>query len=147
MSKVHASSIANKVANGTYVRNSKFADFGSVVTDCILAQQREAEKRLEAIIASREKNEKSSWQGIENIILYNLNNINIEMQDEQVNELINAFEKKIDWLGWRIASEISQSDNGSYFNDINNTLTNELSAINLTLQEINATLRTIAEKD
>ena len=51
--------------------------------------------------------------------------------------------EKIEWVGWRIASEISDSDNGSYFNEISN----ELGKINLTLQEINATLRTIAEKD
>ena len=60
MSKVHASSIALNISNGSYVRNTRFSDFGSVVTDCILAQQREAEKRLEAIIASREKKQKKS---------------------------------------------------------------------------------------
>ena len=58
MSKTHTSSIAIKMTNGTYVRNSKFADFGSVVTDCIFAQQREAEKRLEAIVASRERKQR-----------------------------------------------------------------------------------------
>ena len=58
MSKAHASAIANNVTNGTYVRNSRFADFGSVVEDSILASQREFEKRLEAIKAKREKNKK-----------------------------------------------------------------------------------------
>ena len=51
--------------------------------------------------------------------------------------------EKIEWLGWRIASEISDADNGSYFNDINKNI----SEINLTLQQINANLMKIAEKE
>ena len=50
--------------------------------------------------------------------------------------------EKLEWLGWRIASEISSCDNGSYFNEIKN----ELSDLNLTLKEINATLVKIANK-
>ena len=60
MSKVHASSIALKISNGAYVNNSSFADFGSVVTDSIMAQQAEADRRLEAIRAKSKKNKKSS---------------------------------------------------------------------------------------
>jgi hypothetical protein len=55
MSKSHTSAISNNVANGTYVRNTRFADFGSVVEDSIMASQREFEKRLEAIKAERER--------------------------------------------------------------------------------------------
>ena len=55
MSKTHTSSIANKMTNGTYVRNSKFAEFGSVIEDSIMAQQREFELRLLAIQAKKDR--------------------------------------------------------------------------------------------
>ena len=79
---------------------------------------------------------------------YTFNNMNEEMEkskgviwtDEKSNETLI---EKIEWLGWRIASEISDADNGSYFNDINKNL----SEINLTLQEINGSLIKIAEKE
>ena len=61
-------------------------------------------------------------------------------EDKKLNE---ALIEKIEWVGWRIASEISDTDNGSYFNDINKNL----SEINLTLQQINANLTKIAEKE
>jgi hypothetical protein len=62
---------------------------------------------------------------------------------EEIKEANEALLEKIEWLGWRIASEISDADNGSYFNEIKQ----EISNLNLTLQEINATLAKIAEKD
>ena len=35
-----------------------FKNYGSVIEDCIFAQQRETEKRLEAIVASRERKQR-----------------------------------------------------------------------------------------
>ena len=67
----------------------------------------------------------------------------LEQSEHKTEDTTNALIKKIEWLGWRIATEISQSDNGSYFNEISN----ELSKLNLTLQEINISLKNIAEKD
>ena len=58
MSKEHVSAISANVSNGTYVRNSKFANFGSVVEDSIIAQQREYAMRLKAIQAERERKQK-----------------------------------------------------------------------------------------
>ena len=58
MSKEHVSAISTNVSNGTYVRNSKFANFGSVVEDSIMAQQREYAMRLKAIQAERERKQK-----------------------------------------------------------------------------------------
>ena len=58
MSKVHASSIALKISNGAYVNNSSFSDFGSVVTDSIMAQQAEADRRLKQIQERRKKSKK-----------------------------------------------------------------------------------------
>jgi hypothetical protein len=58
MSKEHVSAISINVSNGTYVRNSKFANFGSVVEDSIMAQQREYAMRLKAIQAERERKQK-----------------------------------------------------------------------------------------
>ncbi|HBY69009.1 MAG TPA: hypothetical protein DEG69_15450 [Flavobacteriaceae bacterium] len=55
MSKEHVSAISTNISNGTYVRNSKFANFGSVVEDSIMAQQREYALRLKAIQAERER--------------------------------------------------------------------------------------------
>ena len=55
----------------------------------------------------------------------------------------NSIGEKLEWVGWRIASELAETDNGSYFNEIKQ----ELSNINLTLQNINATLTKLAEKE
>jgi len=41
------------VKNGVYVRMQKFANYGSVVEDSIMAQQREADRRLREIQAQR----------------------------------------------------------------------------------------------
>ena len=49
-----ATSIMNNVKNGHYIRGAKFANFGSVVEDSIIAQQREADRRLKAIKLQRE---------------------------------------------------------------------------------------------
>ena len=49
----HATSIMNNVKSGSYIRGAKFANFGSVVTDSIFAQQREADRRLKEIKAAR----------------------------------------------------------------------------------------------
>jgi hypothetical protein len=48
-----ATSIMNNVKSGHYIRGAKFANFGSVVTDSIFAQQREADRRLKEIKAAR----------------------------------------------------------------------------------------------
>ena len=48
-----ATSIMNNVKSGNYIRGAKFANFGSVVTDSIFAQQREADRRLREIKAAR----------------------------------------------------------------------------------------------
>jgi hypothetical protein len=48
-----ATSIMNNVKNGHYIRGAKFANFGSVVEDSIIAQQMEADKRLKEIQAQR----------------------------------------------------------------------------------------------
>ena len=49
-----ATSIMNNVKSGSYIRGAKFANFGSVVEDSIIAQQREADRRLKAIKLQRE---------------------------------------------------------------------------------------------
>ena len=61
---------------------------------------------------------------------------------EEIKKANDALLEKIEWVGWRIANEISDTDNGSYFNDINKNL----SEINLTLQEINSNLAKIAKR-
>lgn len=48
-----ATSIMNNVKSGHYIRGSKFSNFGSVVTDSIFAQQREADRRLKEIKAQK----------------------------------------------------------------------------------------------
>ena len=48
-----ATSIMNNVQRGSYIRGAKFSNFGSVVTDSIFAQQREADRRLKEIKAAR----------------------------------------------------------------------------------------------
>jgi hypothetical protein len=47
------SQIIREVENGRFVKNSKFHNFGSVVTDSIFAQQEEADRRLLEIQAQR----------------------------------------------------------------------------------------------
>ena len=47
------SQIIREVEGGRFVKNSKFHNFGSVVTDSIFAQQKEADKRLLEIQAQR----------------------------------------------------------------------------------------------
>ena len=49
-----ATSIMNNVKNGHYIRGAKFANFGSVVTDSLFAQQKEADRRLREIKAQRQ---------------------------------------------------------------------------------------------
>ena len=48
-----ATSIMNNVKSGHYIRGAKFANYGSVVTDSIFAQQHEADRRLKEIKAAR----------------------------------------------------------------------------------------------
>jgi hypothetical protein len=50
-----ASSIMSKASQGVYVKQYKFADYGSVVEDSIMSQQREADERLRQIQLSRLK--------------------------------------------------------------------------------------------
>ena len=47
------SQIIREVEGGKFVKNSKFHNFGSVVTDSIFAQQKEADRRLLEIQAQR----------------------------------------------------------------------------------------------
>jgi len=48
-----ATSIMNNVKSGSYIRGAKFANYGSVVTDSLFAQQREADRRLREIKAQK----------------------------------------------------------------------------------------------
>lgn len=50
-----ATAIMNNVKNGYYIKGYKFANFGSVVTDSLFAQQKEAERRLLEIRAMKAK--------------------------------------------------------------------------------------------
>ena len=52
-SNARASSIMAKASKGHYVKQSKFANFGSVVEDSIFAQQAQADKRLAELQAQR----------------------------------------------------------------------------------------------
>jgi hypothetical protein len=54
-SNARASSIMAKASKGHYVKQYKFANFGSVVEDCIMAQQRVADERLKEIQFARLK--------------------------------------------------------------------------------------------
>ena len=54
-SNAQASSIMAKASKGHYVKQYKFSNFGSVVEDCIMAQQRESDERLKQIQLSRLK--------------------------------------------------------------------------------------------
>ena len=48
-----ASQVARNVKNGYYIQMSKFANYGSVIEDSIIAQQKEADRRLAEIQAQR----------------------------------------------------------------------------------------------
>ena len=48
------SQVIQNVEKGKYVKQSKFADFGSVIEDSIFAQQREADRRLAKIQALKQ---------------------------------------------------------------------------------------------
>lgn len=52
-SNARASSIMSKASKGVYVRQSKFADYGSIIEDSIIGQQMEADQRLKQIQAQR----------------------------------------------------------------------------------------------
>jgi hypothetical protein len=49
------SQIARNVSKGSYIKQFKFAEYGSVVEDSIKAQQAEADQRLAMIQARRKK--------------------------------------------------------------------------------------------
>ena len=48
-----ATAIMNNVKSGHYIRGAKFANFGSVVEDSIIAQQRAADLRLKELRAQK----------------------------------------------------------------------------------------------
>jgi len=48
-----ATSIMNNVKSGHYIRGAKFANYGSVVTDSLFAQQRETDRRLKELRAQK----------------------------------------------------------------------------------------------
>jgi hypothetical protein len=48
-----ATSIMNNVKSGHYIRGAKFANYGSVVEDSIIAQQRAADLRLKELRAQK----------------------------------------------------------------------------------------------
>jgi len=48
-----ASHIASNISKGTYIKQFKFANYGSVVEDSIKAQQRQADRRLLQIQSQR----------------------------------------------------------------------------------------------
>ena len=50
-----ASAIMQKIERGHYVKGNKFHNFGSVVEDSILTQQKEADKRLRLLRLARQK--------------------------------------------------------------------------------------------
>ena len=49
------SQIIQEVNGGKFVKNNRFHNFGSVATDCLLAQQEEADRRLVQIKLQRNK--------------------------------------------------------------------------------------------
>ena len=49
------SQIARNISKGSYIKQFKFAEYGSVVEDSIKAQQAEADRRLAMIKAKRIK--------------------------------------------------------------------------------------------
>ncbi|MFT6497737.1 MAG: hypothetical protein ACJATM_001360 [Alphaproteobacteria bacterium] len=50
-----ASHFASNISKGTYIKQFKFAKYGSVVEDSIKAQQRQADRRLAEIQAGKVK--------------------------------------------------------------------------------------------
>tara|TARA_Y100000361_G_scaffold91274_1_gene81325 strand:+ start:2800 stop:2976 length:177 start_codon:yes stop_codon:yes gene_type:complete len=58
MSKSQNSAIINNVLSGAYVSMRKFANYGSVIEDSIIAQQREFEKKLRAIQEAKKNKKK-----------------------------------------------------------------------------------------
>ena len=48
------STIMTNIKNGVYVRMARFANYGSVIEDSMVAQQKEADRRLAQIQAQRE---------------------------------------------------------------------------------------------
>lgn len=48
-----ATAIMNNVKSGHYIRGMKFANYGSVIEDSIIAQQKEADRRLQEIRARK----------------------------------------------------------------------------------------------
>ena len=48
-----ATSIMNNVKSGHYIRGAKFANYGSVVEDSIVAQQRAADLKLKELRAQK----------------------------------------------------------------------------------------------
>ena len=53
LKSARTSTIMHNIKNGVYVRMTKFANYGSVIEDSIIAQQREADRRLKEIQAQR----------------------------------------------------------------------------------------------
>lgn len=53
MSSERKSSIMARVKSGAYIKQFKFANYGSVVEDSIKAQQKQADRRLLQIQAKR----------------------------------------------------------------------------------------------
>ena len=53
MSSERKSSIMANIKSGAYIKQFKFANYGSVVEDSIKAQQRQADRRLLQIQAKR----------------------------------------------------------------------------------------------
>ena len=48
-----ATSIMNNVKSGHYIRGAKFANYGSIVEDSIIAQQRAADLKLKELRAQK----------------------------------------------------------------------------------------------
>ena len=48
-----SSQVARNVKSGFYVNMKKFANYGSIIEDSIIAQQREADRRLKEIQAKK----------------------------------------------------------------------------------------------
>ena len=54
------SQIMSNVSKGTYVNNTRFHNYGSVVEDSIVSQQRWAYQRLAEIRRNKKKNKKNN---------------------------------------------------------------------------------------
>ena len=61
--------------------------------------------------------------------------------NESIDGLIQFLNKKIEWVGWRIGSPLENASKEV------EGVKEEISKLNLTLQEVNDTLKKIAEKD